>query len=199
MNKLCRGGNANHRLSLRTAQAAGRWFGTAQIYAIFIEYAKNCFGFYTVNVNAAGVLRVAGFYLFSAISRQAKTSKPVSLLGTQGYAGEGTKKHSPPRTCAARGGLSVEKRGKKQGVRTTGHLRAGSKCSLQTDTHLCTDWVITQNTQSIYTLLQGCGWLAQGTKMSVKPKDKTYRSGGLRPPVLHVARLTCILLYEGVR
>ena len=62
MNKLCRGGNANHRLSLRTAQAAGRWFGTAQIYAIFIEYAKNCFGFYTVNVNAAGVLRVAGFY-----------------------------------------------------------------------------------------------------------------------------------------
>lgn len=199
MNKLCRGGNANHRLSLRTAQAAGRWFGTAQIYAIFIEYAKNCFGFYTVNVNAAGVLRVAGFYLFSAISRQAKTSKPVSLLGTQGYAGEDTKKHSPPRTCAARGGLSVEKRGKKQGVRTTGHLRAGSKCSLQTDTHLCTDWVITQNTQSIYTLLQGCGWLAQGTKMSVKPKDKTYRSGGLRPPVLHVARLTCILLYEGVR
>ncbi len=199
MNKLCRGGNASHRLSLRTAQAAGRWFGTAQIYAIFIEYAKNCFGFYTVNVNAAGVLRVAGFYLFSAISRQAKTSKPVSLLGTQGYAGEDTKKHSPPRTCAARGGLSVEKRGKKQGVRTTGHLRAGSKCSLQTDTHLCTDWVITQNTQSIYTLLQGCGWLAQGTKMSVKPKDKTYRSGGLRPPVLHVARLTCILLYEGVR
>lgn len=199
MNKLCRGGNANHRLSLRTAQAAGRWFGTAQIYAIFIEYAKNCFGFYTVNVNAAGVLRVAGFYLFSAISRQAKTSKPVSLLGTQGYAGEDTKKHSPPRTCAARGGLSVEKRGKKQGVRTTGHLRAGSKCSLQTDTHLFTDWVITQNTQSIYTLLQGCGWLAQGTKMSVKPKDKTYRSGGLRPPVLHVARLTCILLYEGVR
>lgn len=199
MNKLCRGGNANHRLSLRTAQAAGRWFGTAQIYAIFIEYAKNCFGFYTVNVNAAGVLRVAGFYLFSAISHQAKTSKPVSLLGTQGYAGEDTKKHSPPRTCAARGGLSVEKRGKKQGVRTTGHLRAGSKCSLQTDTHLCTDWVITQNTQSIYTLLQGCGWLAQGTKMSVKPKDKTYRSGGLRPPVLHVARLTCILLYEGVR
>ena len=199
MNKLCRGGNANHRLSLRTAQAAGRWFGTAQIYAIFIEYAKNCFGFYTVNVNAASVLRVAGFYLFSAISRQAKTSKPVSLLGTQGYAGEDTKKHSPPRTCAARGGLSVEKRGKKQGVRTTGHLRAGSKCSLQTDTHLCTDWVITQNTQSIYTLLQGCGWLAQGTKMSVKPKDKTYRSGGLRPPVLHVARLTCILLYEGVR
>ncbi len=199
MNKLCRGGNANHRLSLRTAQAAGRWFGTAQIYAIFIEYAKNCFGFYTVNVNAAGVLRVAGFYLFSAISRQAKTSKPVSLLGTQGYAGEDTKKHSPPRTCAARGGLSVEKRGKKQGVRTTGHLRAGSKCSLQTDTHLCTDWVITQNTQSIYTLLQGCGWLAQGTKMSVKPKDKTYRSGGLRPLVLHVARLTCILLYEGVR
>ena len=199
MNKLCRGGNANHRLSLRTAQAAGRWFGTAQIYAIFIEYAKNCFGFYTVNVNAASVLRVAGFYLFSAISRQAKTSKPVSLLGTQGYAGEDTKKHSPPRTCAARGGLSVEKRGKKQGVRTTGHLRAGSKCSLQTDTHLCTDWVITQNTQSIYTLLQGCGWLAQGTKMSVKPKDKTYRSGGLRPLVLHVARLTCILLYEGVR
>ena len=199
MNKLCRGGNANHRLSLRTAQAAGRWFGTAQIYAIFIEYAKNCFGFYTVNVNAAGVLRVAGFYLFSAISRQAKTNKPVSLLGTQGYAGEDTKKHSPPRTCAARGGLSVEKRGKKQGVRTTGHLRAGSKCSLQTDTHLFTDWVITQNTQSIYTLLQGCGWLAQGTKMSVKPKDKTYRSGGLRPPVLHVARLTCILLYEGVR
>lgn len=199
MNKLCRGGNANHRLSLRTAQAAGRWFGTAQIYAIFIEYAKNCFGFYTVNVNAAGVLRVAGFYLFSAISRQAKTNKPVSLLGTQGYAGEDTKKHSPPRTCAARGGLSVEKRGKKQGVRTTGHLRAGSKCSLQTDTHLCTDWVITQNTQSIYTLLQGCGWLAQGTKMSVKPKDKTYRSGGLRPLVLHVARLTCILLYEGVR
>lgn len=199
MNKLCRGGNANHRLSLRTAQAAGRWFGTAQIYAIFIEYAKNCFGFYTVNVNAAGVLRVAGFYLFSAISRQAKTSKPVSLLGTQGYAGEDTKKHSPPRTCAARGGLSVEKGGKKQGVRTTGHLRAGSKCSLQTDTHLCTDWVITQNTQSIYTLLQGCGWLAQGTKMSVKPKDKTYRSGGLRPLVLHVARLTCILLYEGVR
>lgn len=199
MNKLCRGGNANHRLSLRTAQAAGRWFGTAQIYAIFIEYAKNCFGFYTVNVNAAGVLRVAGFYLFSAISRQAKTSKPVSLLGTQGYAGEDTKKHSPPRTCAARGGLSVEKRGKKQGVRTTGHLRAGSKCSLQTDTHLCTDWVITQNTQSIYTLLQGCGWLAQGTKMSVKPKDKTYQSGGLRPLVLHVARLTCILLYEGVR
>ena len=199
MNKLCRGGNANHRLSLRTAQAAGRWFDTAQIYAIFIEYAKNCFGFYTVNVNAAGVLRVAGFYLFSAISRQAKTSKPVSLLGTQGYAGKDTKKHSPPRTCAARGGLSVEKRGKKQGVRTTGHLRAGSKCSLQTDTHLCTDWVITQNTQSIYTLLQGCGWLAQGTKMSVKPKDKTYRSGGLRPPVLHVARLTCILLYEGVR
>lgn len=199
MNKLCRGGNANHRLSLRTAQAAGRWFGTAQIYAIFIEYAKNCFGFYTVNVNAASVLRVAGFYLFSAISRQAKTSKPVSLLGTQGYAGKDTKKHSPPRTCAARGGLSVEKRGKKQGVRTTGHLRAGSKCSLQTDTHLCTDWVITQNTQSIYTLLQGCGWLAQGTKMSVKPKDKTYRSGGLRPPVLHVARLTCILLYEGVR
>lgn len=199
MNKLCRGGNANHRLSLRTAQAAGRWFGTAQIYAIFIEYAKNCFGFYTVNVNAAGVLRVAGFYLFSAISRQAKTSKPVSLLGTQGYAGEDTKKHSPPRTCAARGGLSVEKRGKKQGVRTTGHLRAGSKCSLQTDTHLFTDWVITQNTQSIYTLLQGCGWLAQGTKMSVKPKDKTYRSGGLRPLVLHVARLTCILLYEGVR
>ena len=199
MNKLCRGGNANHRLSLRTAQAAGRWFGTAQIYAIFIEYAKNCFGFYTVNVNAAGVLRVADFYLFSAISRQAKTSKPVSLLGTQGYAGEDTKKHSPPRTCAARGGLSVEKRGKKQGVRTTGHLRAGSKCSLQTDTHLCTDWVITQNTQSIYTLLQGCGWLAQGTKMSVKPKDKTYRSGGLRPLVLHVARLTCILLYEGVR
>ena len=199
MNKLCRGGNANHRLSLRTAQAAGRWFGTAQIYAIFIEYAKNCFGFYTVNVNAAGVLRVAGFYLFSAISRQAKTSKPVSLLGTQGYAGEDTKKHSPPRTCAARGGLSVEKRGKKQGVRTTGHLRAGSKCSLQTDTHLFTDWVITQNTQSIYTLLQGCGWLAQGTKMSVKPKDKTYRSGGLRPPVLHVARLTCILLYEGGR
>ena len=199
MNKLCRGGNANHRLSLRTAQAAGRWFGTAQIYAIFIEYAKNCFGFYTVNVNAAGVLRVAGFYLFSAISRQAKTSKPVSLLGTQGYAGEDTKKHSPPRTCAARGGLSVEKRGKKQGVRTTGHLRAGSKCSLQTDTHLFTDWVITQNTQSIYTLLQGCGWLAQGTKMSVKPKDKTYRSGGLRPPVLHVARLTCILLYEGIR
>lgn len=124
MNKLCRGGNANHRLSLRTAQAAGRWFGTAQIYAIFIEYAKNCFGFYTVNVNAAGVRRVAGFYLFSAISRQAKTSKPVSLLGTQGYAGEGTKKHSPPRTCAARGGLSVEKGGKKQGVRTTGHLRA---------------------------------------------------------------------------
>ena len=199
MNKLCRGGNANHRLSLRTAQAAGRWFGTAQIYAIFIEYAKNCFGFYTVNVNAAGVLRVAGFYLFSAISRQAKTNKPVSLLGTQGYAGEDTKKHSPPRTCAARGGLSVEKRGKKQGVRTTGHLRAGSKCSLQTDTHLFTDWVITQNTQSIYTLLQGCGWLAQGTKMSVKPKDKTYRSGGLRPPVLHVARLTCILLYEGIR
>ena len=199
MNKLCRGGNANHRLSLRTAQAAGRWFGTAQIYAIFIEYAKNCFGFYTVNVNAAGVLRVAGFYLFSAISRQAKTSKPVSLLGTQGYAGEDTKKHSPPRTCAARGGLSVEKRGKKQGVRTTGHLRAGSKCSLQTDTHLFTDWVITQNTQSIYTLLQGCGWLAQGTKMSVKPKDKTYRSGGLRPLVLHAARLTCILLYEGVR
>ena len=199
MNKLCRGGNANHRLSLRTAQAAGRWFGTAQIYAIFIEYAKNCFGFYTVNVNAAGVLRVAGFYLFSAISRQAKTSKPVSLLGTQGYAGEDTKKHSPPRTCAARGGLSVEKRGKKQGVRTTGHVRAGSKCSLQTDTHLFTDWVITQNTQSIYTLLQGCGWLAQGTKMSVKPKDKTYRSGGLRPLVLHVARLTCILLYEGVR
>ena len=199
MNKLCRGGNANHRLSLRTAQAAGRWFGTAQIYAIFIEYAKNCFGFYTVNVNAAGVLRVAGFYLFSAISRQAKTNKPVSLLGTQGYAGEDTKKHSPPRTCAARGGLSVEKRGKKQGVRTTGHLRAGSKCSLQTDTHLFTDWVITQNTQSIYTLLQGCGWLAQGTKMSVKPKDKTYRSGGLRPLVLHVARLTCILLYEGVR
>ncbi len=199
MNKLCRGGNANHRLSLRTAQAAGRWFGTAQIYAIFIEYAKNCFGFYTVNVNAAGVLRVAGFYLFSAISRQAKTSKPVSLLGTQGYVGEDTKKHSPPRTCAARGGLSVEKRGKKQGVRTTGHLRAGSKCSLQTDTHLFTDWVITQNTQSIYTLLQGCGWLAQGTKMSVKPKDKTYRSGGLRPLVLHVARLTCILLYEGVR
>ena len=199
MNKLCRGGNANHRLSLRTAQAAGRWFGTAQIYAIFIEYAKNCFGFYTVNVNAAGVLRVAGFYLFSAISRQAKTSKPVSLLGTQGYAGEDTKKHSPPRTCAARGGLSVEKRGKKQGVRTTGHLRAGNKCSLQTDTHLFTDWVITQNTQSIYTLLQGCGGLAQGTKMSVKPKDKTYRSGGLRPPVLHVARLTCILLYEGVR
>lgn len=199
MNKLCRGGNANHRLSLRTAQAAGRWFGTAQIYAIFIEYAKNCFGFYTVNVNAAGVLRVAGFYLFSAISRQAKTNKPVSLLGTQGYAGEDTKKHSPPRTCAARGGLSVEKRGKKQGVRTTGHLRAGNKCSLQTDTHLFTDWVITQNTQSIYTLLQGCGWLAQGTKMSVKPKDKTYRSGGLRPPVLHVARLTCILLYEGVR
>ena len=199
MNKLCRGGNANHRLSLRTAQAAGRWFGTAQIYAIFIEYAKNCFGFYTVNVNAAGVLRVAGFYLFSAISRQAKTSKPVSLLGTQGYAGEDTKKHSPPRTCAARGGLSVEKRGKKQGGRTTGHLRAGSKCSLQTDTHLFTDWVITQNTQSIYTLLQGCGWLAQGTKMSVKPKDKTYRSGGLRPLVLHVARLTCILLYEGVR
>ena len=199
MNKLCRGGNANHRLSLRTAQAAGRWFGTAQIYAIFIEYAKNCFGFYTVNVNAASVLRVAGFYLFSAISRQAKTSKPVSLLGTQGYAGEDTKKHSPPRTCAARGGLSVEKRGKKQGVRTTGHLRAGSKCSLQTDTHLFTDWVITQNTQSIYTLLQGCGWLAQGTKMSVKPKDKTYRSGGLRPLVLHVARLTCILLYEGVR
>lgn len=199
MNKLCRGGNAIHRLSLRTAQAAGRWFGTAQIYAIFIEYAKNCFGFYTVNVNAAGVLRVAGFYLFSAISRQAKTNKPVSLLGTQGYAGEDTKKHSPPRTCAARGGLSVEKRGKKQGVRTTGHLRAGNKCSLQTDTHLFTDWVITQNTQSIYTLLQGCGWLAQGTKMSVKPKDKTYRSGGLRPPVLHVARLTCILLYEGVR
>lgn len=199
MNKLCRGGNANHRLSLRTAQAAGRWFGTAQIYAIFIEYAKNCFGFYTVNVNAAGVLRVAGFYLFSAISRQAKTSKPVSLLGTQGYAGEDTKKHSPPRTCAARGGLSVEKRGKTQEVRTTGHLRAGSKCSLQTDTHLFTDWVITQNTQSIYTLLQGCGWLAQGTKMSVKPKDKTYRSGGLRPLVLHVARLTCILLYEGVR
>lgn len=199
MNKLCRGGNANHRLSLRTAQAAGRWFGTAQIYAIFIEYAKNCFGFYTVNVNAASVLRVAGFYLFSAISRQAKTSKPVSLLGTQGYVGEDTKKHSPPRTCAARGGLSVEKRGKKQGVRTTGHVRAGSKCSLQTDTHLCTDWVITQNTQSIYTLLQGCGWLAQGTKMSVKPKDKTYRSGGLRPLVLHVARLTCILLYEGVR
>lgn len=199
MNKLCRGGNANHRLSLRTAQAAGRWFGTAQIYAIFIEYAKNCFGFYTVNVNAAGVLRVAGFYLFRAISRQAKTSKPVSLLGTQGYAGEDTKKHSPPRTCAARGGLSVEKRGKKQGVRTTGHLRAGSKCSLQTDTHLFTDWVITQNTQSIYTLLQGCGWLAQGTKMSVKPKDKTYRSGGLRPLVLHAARLTCILLYEGVR
>ena len=199
MNKLCRGGNANHPLSLRTAQAAGRWFGTAQIYAIFIEYAKNCFGFYTVNVNAAGVLRVAGFYLFSAISRQAKTSKPVSLLGTQGYAGEDMKKHSPPRTCAARGGLSVEKRGKKQGVRTTGHLRAGSKCSLQTDTHLCTDWVITQNTQSIYTLLQGCGWLAQGTKMSVKPKDKTYRSGGLRPLVLHVARLTCILLYEGGR
>ena len=199
MNKLCRGGNANHRLSLRTAQAACRWFGTAQIYAIFIEYAKNCFGFYTVNVNAAGVLRVAGFYLFSAISRQAKTSKPVSLLGTQGYVGEDTKKHSPPRTCAARGGLSVEKRGKKQGVRTTGHLRAGSKCSLQTDTHLFTDWVITQNTQSIYTLLQGCGWLAQGTKMSVKPKDKTYRSGGLRPLVLHVARLTCILLYEGVR
>ena len=199
MNKLCRGGNAIHRLSVRTAQAAGRWFGTAQIYAIFIAYAKNCFGFYTVNVNAAGVLRVAGFYLFSAISRQAKTSKPVSLLGTQGYAGEDTKKHSPPRTCAARGGLSVEKRGKKQGVRTTGHLRAGSKCSLQTDTHLFTDWVITQNTQSIYTLLQGCGWLAQGTKMSVKPKDKTYRSGGLRPLVLHVARLTCILLYEGVR
>ena len=79
MNKLCRGGNANHPLSLRTAQAAGRWFGTAQIYAIFIEYAKNCFGFYTVNVNAAGVLRVAGFYLFSAISRQAKTSK-LSLV-----------------------------------------------------------------------------------------------------------------------
>ena len=199
MNKLCRGGNANHRLSLRTAQAAGRWFGTAQIYAIFIEYAKNCFGFYTVNVNAAGVLRVAGFYLFSAISRQAKTSKPVSLLGTQGYAGEDTKKHSPPRTSAARGGLSVEKRCKKQGVRTTGHVRAGSKCSLQTDTHLFTDWVITQNTQSIYTLLQGCGWLAQGTKMSVKPKDNTYRSGGLRPLVLHVARLTCILLYEGIR
>lgn len=139
------------------------------------------------------------FILFSAISHQAKTSKPVSLLGTQGYAGEDTKKHSPPRTCAARGGLSVEKRGKKQGVRTTGHLRAGSKCSLQTDTHLFTDWVITQNTQSIYTLLQGCGWLAQGTKVSVKPKDKTYRSGGLRPLVLHVARLTCILLYEGVR
>ena len=134
--------------------------------------------------------------LFSAISHQAKTSKPVSLLGTQGYAGKDTKKHSPPRTCAARGGLSVEKRGKKPGGRTTGHLRAGSKCSLQTDTHLFTDWVITQNTQSIYTLLQGCGWLAQGTKMSVKPKDKTYRSSGLRPPVLHVARLTCILLYE---
>lgn len=120
MNKLCRGGNANHRLSLRTAQAAGRWFGTAQIYAIFIEYAKNCFGFYTVNVNAAGVLRVAGFYLFSAISRQAKTSKPVSLLGTQGYAGEVTKKHSPPRTCAARGGLSVEKRGKNRGCALRG-------------------------------------------------------------------------------
>ena len=84
-------------------------------------------------------------------------------------------------------------------LRGSGHWRAGSKCSLQTDTHLCTDWVITQNTQSIYTLLQGCGWLAQGTKMSVKPKDKTYRSGGLRPLVLHVARLTCILLYEGVR
>ena len=122
-----------------------------------------------------------------------KSARPARL------AGEVTKKHSPPRTCAARSGLSVEKRGKKTGVRTTGHLRAGSKCSLQTDTHLCTDWVITQNTQSIYTLLQGCGWLAQGTKMSVKPKDKTYRSGGLRPLVLHVARLTCILLYEGVR
>ena len=120
MNKLCRGGNANHRLSLRTAQAAGRWFGTAQIYAIFIEYAKNCFGFYTVNVNAAGVLRVAGFYLFSAISRQAKTSKPVSMLGTQRYAGEDTKKHSPPRTCAARGGLSVEKRGKNRGCALRG-------------------------------------------------------------------------------